>query len=203
MTLHSPDQLGADRALFARRQRALGPAYRHFYDTPLHLVRAEGVWMEDAAGRRYLDFYNNVPSVGHCHPAVVAALTRQAQTLNTHTRYLHDGVVAYAERLLETFPDPLSQVMFTCTGSEANDLALRLCRSVTGGEGVIVVGRSYHGVTGDLAEISTSLGPETAPAAHVRVVEAPVPGDDVAERFEAGVRGAVASLQEAGIRPPC
>ncbi|MAE92861.1 MAG: aspartate aminotransferase family protein [Pelagibaca sp.] len=201
MNLHLSEDLPDSGALFARRQQALGPAYRHFYETPLHLVRAEGVWMVDVAERRYLDFYNNVPSVGHCHPAVIEAMTRQAARLNTHTRYLHDGVVAYAERLPETFPDPLSQVMFTCTGSEANDLALRICQSVTGGEGVIVVGRSYHGVTGDLAKISTSLGPATAPAPHVRVVEAPTPGGDVAARFEVGVRGALASLEAAGIRP--
>ena len=85
--------------LIERRRRAIGPAYRHFYESPLYLVRGEGVWLFDDEGRKYLDCYNNVPSVGHCHPDVVAALTRQASTLNTHTRYLHHNIVEYAEML--------------------------------------------------------------------------------------------------------
>ena len=83
----------------ARRARVLSPTYRLFYEQPLQIVRAEGVWMYDAQGRRYLDAYNNVPVVGHCHPYVVEALARQARTLNTHTRYLTEPVVSYAERL--------------------------------------------------------------------------------------------------------
>ena len=94
-----------------RRSRALGPSYRLFYDRPVHLVRGEGTWLFDADGRRYLDCYNNVASVGHCHPHVVAALSRQAATLNTHTRYLHDNVVRYAERLTATMPEPLSGLL--------------------------------------------------------------------------------------------
>ena len=80
-------------------------------------------------GTAYLDCYNNVASVGHCHPRVVEAMAKQAATLATHTRYLHDGILAYAERLLALFPPDLSHVMFTCTGSEANDLALRVARA--------------------------------------------------------------------------
>jgi 4-aminobutyrate aminotransferase-like enzyme len=79
--------------LIRRRTQALGPAYRLFYKNPVHLVRGEGVWLYDAGGEKYLDCYNNVASVGHCHPAVVDALYRQASTLNTHTRYLHENVV--------------------------------------------------------------------------------------------------------------
>jgi len=188
--------------LITRRKRFLGPAYRHFYRDPVHLVRGSGVHVWDANGKQYLDFYNNVPSVGHCHPQVVEAMSRQASVLNTHTRYLHDSVVDYAEALLATFPAPLEQVMFTCTGSEANDLALRIARSVTGATGVIVVGKAYHGVTGDLAEISPSLGPASAPAAHVRMVPSPtgviIDGTALADRFEADVRTAIKSLQDAG-----
>lgn len=88
-------------------------------------MRGEGVWLYDADGTRYLDAYNNVASVGHCHPHVVEAIARQASTLNTHTRYLHEGVLDYAERLLGTMPSGLAHAMFTCTGSEANDLAMR------------------------------------------------------------------------------
>ncbi|HEY0342750.1 MAG TPA: aminotransferase class III-fold pyridoxal phosphate-dependent enzyme, partial [Steroidobacteraceae bacterium] len=84
MTSREPD----NSDLLSRRARALGPTYSLFYDEPLHIVRAEGVWMYDAEGRRYLDAYNNVPVVGHCHPYVVDALARQARTLNTHTRYM-------------------------------------------------------------------------------------------------------------------
>ena len=90
--------------MIARRKRLLGPAYRLFYENPVHVVRGEGVWLYDPDGRAYLDVYNNVASVGHCHPHVVAALSRQAAMLNTHTRYLHESVLAYAERLLGLFP---------------------------------------------------------------------------------------------------
>lgn len=131
----------AERALIARREKVLGPAYRLFYEKPLHLVRGEGVFLYDAAGERYLDAYNNVSSVGHCHPRVVEAITRQTAVLNTHTRYLHEGIVDYAEALTATFPEALSQAMFTCTGSEANDLAVRIARFVTGGTGIIATDR--------------------------------------------------------------
>ena len=86
--------------MIARRSRLLGPAYRLFYDQPVQFVRGEGVWLYDAAGHRYLDAYNNVASVGHCHPRVVQAIARQAAVLNTHTRYLHETVLDYAEKLL-------------------------------------------------------------------------------------------------------
>src|SRR5580658_5612345 len=100
-------------SLLERRYRVLGPHAPLFYDKPLHLVRGEGVWLYDANGERYLDAYNNVPHVGHCHPRVVAALSRQAAILNTHTRYLNEIVVAYAERLLAKFPAELANIMFT------------------------------------------------------------------------------------------
>ena len=116
----------------ARRQRVLAPTYRLFYDEPLHLVRAEGVWLYGADGRRYLDAYNNVPVVGHCHPDVVARTSRQAATLNTHTRYITDGPMDLAERLLATVPSELTTVTFTCTGSESNDLAVRISKAATG-----------------------------------------------------------------------
>ncbi len=163
----------AERALIARRQRVLGPSYRLFYDQPLHIVRGEGVWLYSADGERYLDAYNNVASVGHSHPRVVKAIADQAAVLNTHTRYLHDGVLDYAERLLATFPEPLSQVIFTCTGSEANDLALRVARSHTGGTGVIVTQLAYHGVTSAVAAVSPSLGQAVPLGVDTRTVAAP------------------------------
>ncbi|MFM7275697.1 MAG: aminotransferase class III-fold pyridoxal phosphate-dependent enzyme, partial [Gammaproteobacteria bacterium] len=124
--------------LLARREKVLGPSYRLFYREPVQLVRGEGVWLYDADGRRYLDGYNNVASVGHCHPHVVAALASQAATLNTHTRYLHESVVRYAERLTATMPAELSVCLLVCTGTEANDLAIRIARTVSAQEGVIV-----------------------------------------------------------------
>ncbi|MDB5630168.1 MAG: aminotransferase class III-fold pyridoxal phosphate-dependent enzyme [Tardiphaga sp.] len=194
-----------DRALIERRARLLGPAYRLFYANPVHLVRGEGVWLYDADGEAYLDVYNNVASVGHCHPHVVAALSRQAATLNTHTRYLTDGILDYAERLLATLPDDLAQVMFTCTGSEANDLAYRAARAFTGGTGMIVTQLAYHGVTIAISELSPSLGDGIAIPAHVRTVPAPdayrAGNADVGESFAARVRAAIADMTAHGIKP--
>src|SRR4051794_23962505 len=198
-----PSRRGAlseeERALVARRERLLGPAYRLFYEHPVHLVRGEGVWLYDAQGQAYLDVYNNVPVVGHCHPRVVETLARQAATLNTHTRYLHEGVLDLAEALLSTFPPALSQVMFTCSGSEANDLAVRVAKCATGGTGFIVTDNAYHGVTDAVAGLSPSLGPAVAPAPHVVTVPAPIAAD--AQAFASDVDRAVASLSERGLRP--
>ncbi|RVB15519.1 aminotransferase class III-fold pyridoxal phosphate-dependent enzyme, partial [Mesorhizobium sp. M7A.F.Ca.CA.004.05.1.1] len=98
------DAAASERALLERRARLLGPTYRAFYRNPIHLVRGSGVWLYDAQGRRFLDAYNNVASVGHCHPRVVEALSAQAATLNTHTRYLSEIILDYAEKLLGTVP---------------------------------------------------------------------------------------------------
>jgi 4-aminobutyrate aminotransferase-like enzyme len=162
-----------DAKLIARRRAALGPAYRLFYQNPVHFVRGEGVYLYDKQGNAYLDAYSNVASVGHCHPHVVAALTHQAGILNTHTRYLSEDVVAYAERLLSTFPPDIGHVMFTCTGSEANDLALRVARAHTGAEGVIVTSLAYHGVTESLAELSPSLGAGVPTGRRIRAIAPP------------------------------
>lgn len=191
-----------ESAMVERRQRLLGPAYRLFYETPVHLVRGQGVWLYDPEGNAYLDTYNNVACVGHAHPRVVAAMAEQAATLATHTRYLHDGVLAYAERLLAHFPAPLSHVMFTCTGSEANDLALRLARAATGGMGVIVTANAYHGVTATVAECSPALGPGVPLGPHVRAIPAPDARDgDPASTFTAHVQAAIDDLIRHGIKP--
>ncbi len=198
------DLAPAERALIERRQALLGPAYRLFYAEPVHVVRGEGVWLFDPAGERYLDVYNNVACVGHCHPHVVAAMARQAGVLNTHTRYVNEVILDYAEKLLGYFPPELSQVMFTCTGSEANDLALRVARSVTGGTGVIVTSLAYHGVTIAISEMSPSLGAGITLGEHVRTIPAPDQyrnGPGVAEVMAGAVRDAVASMRAAGIKP--
>ena len=162
----------------------------------MEFVRGAGVYLYDRDGVAYLDAYNNVPSVGHSHPRVTEAVSRQLATLNTHTRYLTDGVVGYAERLLATHTIGPAHAMFTCTGSEANDLALRIARSPTGGTGVIVTENAYHGVTAAVAELSPSLGANVPLGAHVRTVPAPVAGSD----FAAGVAAAIEDLQRHGLR---
>jgi len=153
-------------AILARRARVLSPTYRLFYEQPIQIVRAEGVWMYDEEGRTYLDAYNNVPVVGHCHPYVVDALTRQARTLNTHTRYLAEQPLQLAEELLATMPPELGNVVFTCTGSESNDLAVRLSKAVTGGTGFIVTDFSYHGVTDVLSGMSPEDGGPLGPGVY-------------------------------------
>ncbi len=191
-----------DQALVARRQRLLGPAYRLFYETPVHLVRGEGVWLYDAQGKAYLDCYNNVASLGHCHPHVIAATARQSATYASHTRYLNEVVLNCAEKLLGHFPPELSNVMFTCTGSEANDLALRIAFAQTGGTGVIVTQNAYHGVTHAVAGLSPSLGAGVALGQHVRTVPAPAAlTSDLGQDFAAHVQAAIDDLQRHGIKP--
>ena len=193
-----------DQALVARRQRLLGPAYRLFYETPVHLVRGEGVWLYGADGKAYLDCYNNVASLGHCHPHVVQATARQAAIYASHTRYLNEVVLDCAEKLLSHFPPELSQVMFTCTGSEANDLALRIAFAQTGGTGVIVTQNAYHGVTHTVSGLSPSLGSGVALGQHVRTIPAPDPAQmtgDLGQAFAASVQGAIDDLQRHGIQP--
>ncbi len=156
--------------LLERRFRVLGRRSPLFYERPLQLVRGEGVWVYDADGKRYLDAYNNVPHVGHCHPRVVDALCKQARTLNSHTRYLDETVVGYAERLLSTFQPPLERVFFTCTGSESNELALRIARECTGHMGVISTAFAYHGNTSAVAQISSVFTSEARRGPFVRNV---------------------------------
>ena len=123
---HADDLDLHTRELVERRARVLGSAYRLFYEHPIELVRGSGTRVWDADGNEYLDAYNNVPSVGHAHPRVVEAMAKQAALLTTHTRYLAEPTIRYAEELLDTLPSEISNVMFTFTGSEANDLALRI-----------------------------------------------------------------------------
>jgi len=141
-------------ALLARRRRLLGPSLSVSYRTPLHIVRGSGAYLYDVEGRAYLDCVNNVAHVGHAHPRVVEAGVAQMRLLNTNTRYLHDNVVAYAERLTALLPEHLEVAFFTNSGSEANELALRLARTATGRPDVACVDVAYHGNTQRLVEIS-------------------------------------------------
>jgi len=180
------------------RQRAklFGPASVLFYDRPLEFVRGSGCWLYDAEGSAYLDAYNNVPSVGHCHPHVVEAATQQLARLNVHNRYLHQEITDYAERLIATLPAGLSHITFTCTGSESNDLALRLASQFTGARGVIVTEAAYHGNTALVSEVSPSLMKRIAPAPHVRLIPAP---NGLAETFAEHVQAAIRELNDSGV----
>jgi len=191
-------------SLIARRQATFGASSVLVYERPIRMVRAEGVWMFDADGRRYLDVYNNVASVGHCHPRVVNAIAEQAATLNTNTRYLYDNVHDYAERLLATFPRPLANIVFTCTGSESNDLALRLTNDFTGGTGFVVTETAYHGNTEAVTAVSPSSFKTRTVPPHVRTVPPPDsyrhPTNDVGSRFAEDVTSAIADLERNGVK---
>ena len=194
-------------AMIERRRMLLGSVYELFYDEPVHLIRGEGVWLFDADGRKYLDMYNNVAHVGHCHPNVVEALTKQISTLNTHTRYLHENVLEYAERLTGKFSNELDTAIFACTGSEANELALRIARHVTGATGIIVTNSAYHGNSQATFEIS----PSDIAASEIPKYVATVPepdayrgefrGDAAGEKYAGYVQLAVDELKQRGIKP--
>ncbi|MGI9204579.1 MAG: aspartate aminotransferase family protein [Woeseiaceae bacterium] len=196
------------RTILARRERLLGPGNPLFYDKPLHLVRGEGVWLYDADDRRYLDCYNNVPCVGHCHPDVVGALCDQAGRLNTHTRYLHENILDYAEKLLAKFDDSLDRVAFACTGSEANDLALRIARVNSGGDGFICTNATYHGNTTAVAQLSSIFEPVGGYGENIRMVPWPdsyrtlndLDGDALADAYADEVQRAIESFAAAGIK---
>ncbi|HJV04711.1 MAG TPA: aminotransferase class III-fold pyridoxal phosphate-dependent enzyme, partial [Actinomycetota bacterium] len=154
--------------LVARRRRLLGPALSPlFYDRPLHLVRAEGVWMFDAAGRRYLDAYNNVPTVGHSHPRVADAVARWSRTLATNSRYLYDPLLELADRLTATMPEGLDTVFVVNSGTEANDLAWRLATTYTGRRGALLTEHAYHGMSSVTADLSPEEWPDDHRPGHV------------------------------------
>lgn len=189
--------------LIARRDAVLGASYRLQYRTPVHFVRGQGMWLYDPDDRPYLDFYNNVPSLGHCHAEVNAAMAEQAGRISANTRYLEPRLVDYAEKLVGTFPAELDRVVFTCTGSESNDLALRIARLATGGEGVIVTSYAYHGTSAAVAAVSPNLGAAVNLSPFVRMVNLPGPEHiadaQAADFFEAQVRAAITDLQRRGI----
>lgn len=202
-TWHPPE------ALQERREAAFGSNLSVSYEKPLHIVRGVGTFLYDPFGRAYLDCVNNVAHVGHEHPAVVRAGQRQMGVLNTNTRYLHEHVVAYAERLAALFPDPLSVCFFVSSGSEANELALRMARAHTGRSGVIAIEGGYHGHTQGLIDTShykhAGTGGTGAPP-WVRTI--PLPDEyrgiyrrdvmDRADRYAEHVRSAAVDLDGAG-----
>lgn len=197
----------------ARRRTNFSRAMSIAYREPLHIVRGEGAYLFDTAGRSWLDLVNNVCHVGHGHPRVVAAAHRQAALLNTNTRYLHESIVDYSRRLVELLPDPLRVCFFVNSGSEANDLALRLARTHTGAIDTLVLDHAYHGNL--LSQIALSpykfnRRGGTGRPEHTHVCELPDPyrgrlragrDSDLGPRYADSVAQRLAALRAAGRRP--
>jgi 4-aminobutyrate aminotransferase-like enzyme len=197
----------AASAELPRRHRLMGKGSELFYEKPLHLVRGSGVWLFDPEGHAYLDVYNNVPHVGHAHPAVVRAVQSQAAILATHTRYLHSGILEYAERLIAKVPARLNACIFVNSGSEANDVAWRMAQFATGHKGALVMQNAYHGITDAVAALTPGVGQPREP--HVVTIGNPQPGlqthaasgaaQIAAARADAD--GAVRTLAQRGFEP--
>jgi 4-aminobutyrate aminotransferase-like enzyme/Ser/Thr protein kinase RdoA (MazF antagonist) len=185
------------------RHRHIGRSLSISYKKPLTLVRGFMQFLYDEDGREYLDARNNVPQVGHSNPVIVEALAKQAAVLNTNTRYLHEALVTYAERLCATLPESLRVCFFVNSGSEANELALRLARTHTGQRDIIAVDGAYHGNTSGLVDISSykhnGPGGEGAPH-HVHIVRMPdvyrgqYSGRDAGRKYADAVSDAVQSI---------
>jgi 4-aminobutyrate aminotransferase-like enzyme len=187
------------------RSKHLGPSLSIAYDEPLHIVRGAGQYIFDAKGNRYLDCVNNIQHVGHCHPKVVEAAQSQYETLNTNTRYLDETIVSYAKNITSTLPAGLEVCFFTNSGSEANDLALRMARECSKSKETIVLDGAYHGNLSSLIEISpykhNGPGGNGAPD-HVHVIPMPDPfrgkyrGEDCGDRYIDEVITAVNNIQD-------
>ena len=197
--------------LLERRDRVLAGVQVHYFDAPPRIERGWRHHLVDVSGRTYVDVVNNVAGLGHSHPAIEAAVARQLRRLNTNSRFLYAAMVEFAEALAGRFPAPLDTVLLVNTGSEANELALRLARTATGKEDVLAVRGAYHGWTGATDAITTSLldnprALETRPA-WVHPVEAPNAyrglhrGADAGTRYADDVRATVAALADRGRRP--
>jgi 4-aminobutyrate aminotransferase-like enzyme/Ser/Thr protein kinase RdoA (MazF antagonist) len=190
-----------ETALVAKRHNVLSPETKHFYKKPLHFERASGAYLHGTDGKRYLDFYNNVPQVGHCHPHVVKAIARQAAALNTNTRYLYSSVLEYAERLTATLAPHLDACIFVNSGSEANDVAWQMARFATGGCGGLLMEDAYHGIT-DPIRLFSPGHPDVELPDHLRGLAVPDPyrdpEPDVAERYAKDADRAIAELESAG-----
>ena len=190
------------------RKKMMGKSLSISYDQPLHMVRGQMQYLIDASGRRYLDLVNNVAHVGHEHPRVVEAAQRQQGLLNTNTRYLHEGLLTFAEELLATLPPELCVCHFVNSGSEANELALRMAKSYTGQQDMIAIQVGYHGNTGACIDVSSYKfdgkgGQGAPPFTHI----VPMPDvyrgiyrnpDDAGHFYANFVREAIETIQEQG-----
>ncbi len=193
-------------SLAARRDRAFGAGAPLFYNVPLHIVRGQGVELFDPEGRRYVDMYNNVPCVGHANAHVAEAMARQQSTLNVHSRYLHEGIVAFAERLAALHGPEIESVIFSCSGTEANEVALRMARMATGKAGIVCTNATYHGNSEAVGKM-TRIGTGQNAVGDVRAIPFPemlrplVPGageDELREVYLDRLRQAIRGLEEDG-----
>lgn len=189
--------------LKARRDAVFGAGSTLFYRDPVHIVRGEGVHLYDADGNRYVDMYNNVPSVGHCHPHVVEAVSRQIATLNVHNRYLHEAILEYGERLLATHHDGIQNVVFSCTGTEANEVALMMARAATGGRGILCTDAAYHGNSTEIRRLnhcsSTTGEIRSVPFPDLYRFDQLNAGADPLSYYIAAIEQAIAGFQRDGI----
>ena len=144
--------------LFERRQQIFGRGAHLFYEHPLTIVRGQGVHLFDEDGQQFVDMYNNVPCIGHCHPHLVDAINAQVSTLNVHNRYLHESILSYAERLVATHHEGIESVVMSCTGTEANEVAMLMARTVTEGEGFICTDAAYHGNSAAVRQLTRAKG---------------------------------------------
>lgn len=205
---HAADLDPKTRRLTERREEVLGGSYRLFYRKPVHLVRGEGQYLWDADGQKYLDMYNNVASIGHAHPAVAEAVNAQMLRLNTHTRYLHEAILDYTDDLRATLPSYLDagdyKAMYMCTGSEANDLALRVAKTYTGGTGFIATTEAYHGNSELSSSVSPALGSGQPIGEHVWLLPAPdtyrTGIADIGSWFAEKIRAAIADMDANGVK---
>lgn len=192
--------------LFERRQKVLGNSPL-FYDKPLYVTKAEGVYLYSSDSRRYLDCYNNIPIVGHCNPYVVDAIAAQSRIANIHSRYLSESIVNYSERLLSTFKNEFDQILFTCTGSEANEQALRIARMGNRGRGIICSNFAYHGNTVAVDQVSPLFHLVPQVFSEVRTIPFPelyrpldgLSGAELVRRYIDKVQEAIASFDAAGV----
>ncbi len=205
------DPRGVDE-LMRERVDVIGPSLSVSYAKPLKIVRGRGVFLYGSDGRRYLDAVNNISHVGHCHPHIVAALHAQARQLNTNTRYLHETILDYAERLTALLPKPLRVCYFVCSGSEANELALRLARTFTGNQDVLCLEAGYHGNTSALIDVSPyKYSGKGGAGRKPHVHELPLPDvyrgvvrsddPDPGAAYAAYVDAELSGMQEAGVAP--
>ena len=183
-----------------RRDRLLGPCTYLFYERPLHIVRGMGVWLYDDDGNRYLDVYNNVAHVGHSHPHVLDEITKQGRLLNTSTRYMHGLILELAEQITSRMPESLSVCMFVCTGSEANELAWRMSKLVSGNSGVLITQYSYHGNGDATTKFSTETIPQERLPSHIQTIHAPT-SNTTFRKPDSGMSSAIRILNEGGHQP--
>lgn len=188
--------------LIERRDRAFGRGAKLFYDEPLHLVRGLGASLFDAQGRRYVDMYNNVASVGHAHPRVVEAMARQQATLNTHSRYLSEPAIALAERLT-ALQRVTQSAVFSCSGTEAIEIALRMAQIATGQHGIVCTNHTYHGNNTMVGALTNLAAGDTRHPA-IRAIPFPetlrplVSGGDLADAYVACLEAAIGDLKASG-----